>query len=77
LDLRRDYDIIQFTILILKCFLILVFFGIILPWLVDYMFFYVSRGAGDIYNSVFVYNSYNNKSVVRNFVVVFRKYITY
>lgn len=68
-------EIRDFSILFIKCLVILVFFGIILPEIIDYLLFYLFNSY-NVHNSIFVNNSVIAYSV-RRYIYIFKNYVTY
>jgi hypothetical protein len=65
-----DKEFGDFIIVLLKCFLILIFFGLLLPRLLDYILYYFISKPNVYDNSILVTNIIN-----KNFDVI-SKYIT-
>lgn len=73
----KDYSAATYLLgTVIKCFLVLVFFGIVLPKLIDYLLVYLYKESGNIYNSIFVNKNYNNKNFIDNYIHLFRKFVT-
>ena len=68
---------IKLLILTLKCFIILVVFGFVLPIILDYFLYYVTKNIGDIYNSTLVYKTYDNINLLDRYIKIFNSYIKY
>lgn len=66
-------EFFEFVILTMKCFLILIFLGIILPKLVDYsIYFFITRSKVHN-NSILVYNVLKtDKRIIYNFIYLFK-----
>jgi hypothetical protein len=68
----------KFLFVTLKCFLILMVFGLFLPKLVDYMLYYFIIKPDVYHNSVFVYNEFNkNITVLYNYSVIIKEFLKF
>lgn len=66
-------ELMNSVILLLKCILILILLGVILPKIVDYLIFFLISKQKIHSNSIFVYNILNNdKQIVDNFIYLFK-----
>lgn len=66
-------EFIDAAILIMKCFLILIFFGVILPKLVDYSIYLFISKSEVHNNSILVYNVLEwDKRIIYNFIYLFK-----
>ncbi|AJA47995.1 hypothetical protein CPAST_c19250 [Clostridium pasteurianum DSM 525 = ATCC 6013] len=66
-------EFIEFIILAMKCFLILIFLGIILPKLVDYSIYFFITKSEVHNNSILVYNVLKiDKRIIYNFIYLFK-----
>lgn len=66
-------DEIYFLILtLIKCFLILIIFGILLPEMVDVIITYFATKSNLNSDSDFVYNIVSSKEIVLRFIYFFR-----
>lgn len=66
-------EFIDAVILIMKCFLILIFFGVILPKLVDYSIYLFISKSEVHNNSILVYNVLEwDKRIIYNFIYLFK-----
>lgn len=66
-------EFIECIILTMKCFLILIFLGIILPKLVDYSIYFFITKSEVHNNSILVYNVLNtDKRIIYNFIYLFK-----
>lgn len=71
--MNKIEEIMDSAILLMKCILILILLGIILPKIVDYLIFYLISKQKIHSNSIFVYNILNNdKQIVDNFIYLFK-----
>jgi hypothetical protein len=71
----RD-DLLEFSLIIIKCFVILLFFGFILPKLVDNLMFFFHKS--DMYdNSIFVsYVVDKNSKLLYNYIYILKLIIS-
>ncbi|AGK97568.1 hypothetical protein Clopa_2722 [Clostridium pasteurianum BC1] len=66
-------EFIDAVILIMKCFLILIFLGVILPKLVDYSIYLFISKSEVHNNSILVYNVLEwDKRIIYNFIYLFK-----
>lgn len=66
-------EIVNSLILIMKCFLILIFLGVILPKLVDYSIYLFISKSEVHNNSILVYNVLeSDKRIIYNFIYLFK-----
>lgn len=66
-------EFIDAVILVMKCFLILIFFGVILPKLVDYSIYLFISKSEVHNNSILVYNVLEwDKRIIYNFIYLFK-----
>lgn len=71
-----DKEFAEFIIVLLKCFLILIFFGLLLPKLLDYiLYFFISKP--NVYdNSILVHNIVNkNLDIIYKYITVFNEFL--
>lgn len=74
--MKNKTDIINFIIIILKCFLILLLFGEALPKTIDYVLYYIYRSNNYGANATFVcYIVNKNISFINNFIFIFKVFI--
>ncbi|GLC32446.1 hypothetical protein bsdE14_38560 [Clostridium omnivorum] len=68
--LRQEFY--DFVLNIIKCFLILIIFGVLLPQIVDYFLYSIYKS--NIYdNSILVYNLIdNNYKILYNYIYIFK-----
>lgn len=70
--LDRDKSFIEFIILLLKCFLILIIFAEILPMTIDKILYKIYQ-SNYYYNSIFVnYIVDKNSKMIYNYMYIFR-----
>lgn len=71
-------ELADFTIILLKCFFILVFFGFFLPKLFDFILYYYICKPNSYDNSMLV-NSIVNKNIdiINNYVTVFKDFLRF
>ncbi|XOQ58705.1 MAG: Endonuclease III [Clostridium sp.] len=63
---------------ILKCFLILVLFGLFLPKFMDYVLYYFIIKPHVYQNSLFVYNVFNKDlTIIYNYIIVVREFLKF
>lgn len=68
----------SFIIIILKCFFILIFFGIILPRALDYTLYYFIIKPKIYQNSIFVYSIFNkNFNILYNYTIIFNQFLKF
>lgn len=68
----------HFIIIILECFFILIFFGILLPRILDYILYYFIIKPKVYQNSIFVYSIINkNFNILYNYTVVFNQFLKF
>lgn len=70
--LLESTDVLEIAILFLKCFLVLLFFGIILPQILDYLMNYFICKTKLHSNSILVYNVTSGKRILYNFIYLFK-----
>lgn len=70
---EKTYD---FTITVLKCFFILIFLGLFLPKLLDYVFYNFINKPNVYDNSILVNNLvHRNIDILHNYIIVFNKFL--
>lgn len=68
----------QFIISILRCFFILVFFGIFLPKFIDFILYNFVIKPHSYDNSIFVYSIFTkNMDIVYNYTIVFNEFLKF
>ena len=74
--LKKKDKNVEFLISIIKCFFILLMFGIYLPRIVDYLL-YQYLNYNDLHeNSTFVYNVVSkNRSILYKYIYMFKSFI--
>ena len=74
--LKKKDKNVEFLISIIKCFFILLMFGIYLPRIIDYLL-YQYLNYNDLHeNSTFVYNVVNkNRSIIYKYIYMFKSFI--
>lgn len=73
-----DKQRLDFVIILLKCFFILIFFGLFLPRFLDYILynFIVKPNVYD--NSILVHNIVNNNlDIIYNYIIVVREFLKF
>lgn len=71
-------EFVDFIIVVLKCFFILIFFGLLLPRLLDFILYnYICKP--NVYdNSVLVHNIVNkNLDIIYNYITVFKEFLRF
>lgn len=65
---------LEFIIILLECFFILIFFGLLLPKLIDYILYnYMDKSYN---NSILVYNVIEkNINIISNYIIVFNNFL--
>ncbi|WP_123053588.1 endonuclease III [Clostridium sp. JN-1] len=65
---------LEFAATLLECFLILIFFGLLLPKLIDYsLYYYMDKSYN---NSILVYNVVEkNADIISNYIIVFNNFL--
>ncbi|WP_368487816.1 endonuclease III [Clostridium sp. BJN0013] len=68
----------SFIIEVLKCFLILVFFGMFLPKFIDLIIYNLVVKSHSYDNSIFVYSIFSkNIDIIYNYITVFNEFIKF
>ncbi|APM38622.1 endonuclease III [Clostridium kluyveri] len=68
----------NFIIEVLKCFFILVFFGMFLPKFIDLVIYNLVVKSHSYDNSIFVYNIFSkNIDIIYNYITVFNEFIKF
>lgn len=68
----------NFIIEVLKCFFILVFFGMFLPKVIDLIIYNFVVKFHSYDNSIFVYNIFSkNIDIIYNYITVFNEFIKF
>lgn len=71
-----DKECGDFIIVLLKCFLILIFFGLLLPKVLDYILYYVISKPNVYDNSILVTNIINkNFDVISKYIAIFNDFL--
>lgn len=71
-----DKKVYDFAILLLECFFILIFLGLFLPRLLEYIFYNFINKPNVYDNSIFVNNLvYKNIDILHNYIVVFNTFL--
>jgi hypothetical protein len=71
-----DKEFVDFIIISLKCFFVLVFFGLILPRFLDYFLYNFINKPNTYDNSILVYNIvHKNLDIIYNFRNVFNTFL--
>jgi hypothetical protein len=70
-------DIVGFLITYIKCLLVLIVLGYLLPMFFDYLLFYFYKRKVIYKNSIFVIDIHNNINIFQYYYNAFRSYITY
>lgn len=65
---------LEFITTLLECFFILIFFGLLLPKLIDYsLYYYMDKSYN---NSILVYNVVEkNADIISNYIIVFNNFL--
>lgn len=71
-----DKEFGDFIIVLLKCFLILIFFGLLLPKVLDYILYYFISKPNVYDNSILVNNIVNkNLDIIYKYITVFNDFL--
>lgn len=71
-----DKEFGDFIIVLLKCFLILIFFGLLLPKVLDYILYYVISKPNVYDNSILVHNIVNkNLDIIYKYITIFNEFL--
>lgn len=71
-----DKEFGGFIIVLLKCFLILIFFGLLLPKVLDYILYYFISKPNVYDNSILVNNIVNkNLDIIYKYITVFNDFL--
>lgn len=74
--LNKYDNLIDFFILLLKCFFILLLFGVYLPIIIEYILIHYISQTNLHNNSIFVYNILNaNKNILYKYYYYFKCFI--
>ena len=66
----------DFIIILLKCLLILIFFGLLLPRFLDYILYYYISKPNVYDNSILVHNIVNkNLDIIYKYITVFNEFL--
>lgn len=66
----------DFVIILLKCFFILIFFGLLLPKVLDYILYYFISKPNVYDNSILVNNIVNkNLDIIYKYITVFNDFL--
>jgi hypothetical protein len=67
-----------FIIITLKCFFILVFFGVFLPKCIDFVIYNFVVKPHSYDNSIFVYSIFSkNMNIIYNYIIVFNEFLKF
>lgn len=73
-----DKEFADFIIVVLKCFFILVFFGLLLPKLLEFILYYYICKPNVYDNSILVHNIVNkNLDIIYNYITVFKEFLKF
>ncbi|AZV56124.1 endonuclease III [Clostridium sp. AWRP] len=68
----------EFIIVTLKCFFILLFFGIFLPRCIDFVIYNFVVKPHSYENSIFVYSIFSkNMNMIYNYTIVFKEFLKF
>ncbi|OBR94882.1 MULTISPECIES: endonuclease III [Clostridium] len=68
----------EFIIVTLKCFFILVFFGVFLPRCIDFVIYNFVVKPHSYDNSIFVYSIFTkNMNIIYNYTIVFNEFLKF
>ena len=71
-----DKEFGDFIIILLKCFFILIFFGLLLPKFLDYILYYFISKPNVYDNSILVHNIVNkNLDIIYKYITVFNEFL--
>lgn len=71
-----DKEFGDFIIVLLKCFFILIFFGLLLPRVLDYILYYFISTPNVYDNSMLVNNIVNkNLDIIYKYITVFNEFL--
>lgn len=72
----RNEEFVSFFMIVLKCFFILIFFGLFLPRFLDYLLYNFISKPNVYDNSIFVHSLVRrNLDVIYNYNYVFEKFL--
>lgn len=72
----RNEELVSFFIIVLKCFFILIFFGLFLPRFLDYLLYNFISKPNVYDNSIFVHSLVRrNLDIIYNYIYVFEKFL--
>lgn len=72
----RSKKICDFIIILLECFLILMFFGLVLPKFLDCIFYNFINKPNVYDNSILVHNLvYKNMNIINKYIDVFKRFL--
>lgn len=73
-----DESKLDFIIEVLKCFFVLIFFGMFLPKFIDLILYNFVIKPHSYDNSIFVYNIFSrNIDIIYNYITVFNEFIKF
>lgn len=73
--MTMNKDVYKFILTILKCFLILLFFGIMLPKILDITLYNFITKINTYDNSILVFNGeHRNMIIIYNYILVFNNF---
>lgn len=71
-----DREFGDFIIVLLKCFFILIFFGLLLPKVLDYILYYFISEPNTYDNSILVHNIVNkNLDIIYKYITIFNEFL--
>lgn len=72
------YNFMEFIIILLKCFFILVFLGVFLPKIIDWLLYNFISSDDNYKDSILVYKLINsNVKILYTYVFLFKNFIKY
>ncbi|NMM61350.1 endonuclease III [Clostridium sp. P21] len=74
--MNANKEVYDFIVTLLKCFFILMFLGLFLPRLLDYIFYNFINKPNVYDNSILVNNLvHGNIYILHNYIIVFNKFL--
>jgi hypothetical protein len=71
-----DEEFVDFIIVLLKCFFILIFWGLLLPKLLEYYLYYFISKPHTYDNGILVHNIVNkNLDIISKYITVFSEFL--
>lgn len=70
--MKKDEEVYILILTLIKCFFVLIIFGMLLPGIIDKIIIYFTLKSGTNSDSDFVYNIISSKEVIVKFIYFFR-----